>query len=418
MRVAFVGSYVPRRCGIATFTADTVAAVGEADPTVDRVVFAIEEPGARRSYGTDVVGRIEQGHPEGYREAALALNASAVDVVSVQHEFGLYGVHRDGRFEDHLVPFLETLRRPVLTTLHTILPSPEPWMREVLRAIAAASTEIVVMTRTAAEILRRVYGVTGPIRVIPHGMPPPDSLGPRRTKADLDFAGRSIVSTFGLVDPRKGLEHAIAAMAEVAGRHPDVLYLVIGQTHPELVRQQGEGYRRGLEALVDERGLRDHVSFIDRYVSQREILDFLGASDVYVTPYLDPHQITSGTLAYAMGAGKAIVSTPYLHAREALGHGRGILVPFRGAAAIASSVSTLLERPELRRRFENAAGAYAARTAWPLVGRRLVDALRAIASPGRTPRYSPRYAFRTDSIPRTSRAGPSISTLPRPSTYA
>lgn len=380
MRVAFIGSYIPRRCGIATFTANTVAAVRAADPAVGCAVFAIDEPGrAPRTYDSTVVGRIEQGNPNSYRQAAAAINASSADVVSVQHEFGLYGTHQGGTYHDHLRGFLETVRRPVVTTLHTVLPAPEPWMRESLRAIASLSTRTVVMVETAARILREAYGLSQGVEVIPHGMPAVGSLRPQHSRDQLGLAGRTVVSTFGLVDPRKGLEYAIEAMPLVVQHHPDALYVIIGQTHPELVRSEGEGYREKLEALVARLGLAEHVVFVNRYISQREILDYLVASDVYVTPYLDPNQITSGTLAYAMGAGKAIVSTPYLHAREALAQGRGVLVGFRDPLAIARAVNMLIEHPARRARLARAAAAFSAKTAWPAIGQRVLALMRASA---------------------------------------
>lgn len=371
---------MPRRCGIATFTADTVAAVRAADASVRCSVFAIDEPAARRAYGADVVGRIAQGDADSYGAAARSINASSADAVNVQHEFGLYGVHRDGRFADHLAPFLEEIRRPLVTTLHTVLPRPEGWMRDAVRRIVTASSETIVMVATAADLLRDTYGIGKEIRVIPHGMPAVGSFGRPRSREELGLAGRTIVTTFGLVDPRKGLEYAVEAMPAVVRHHPDLLYLIIGETHPDVVRQFGERYREMLRSLIDRLGLADHVVFMDRYLSQREIVDHLAATDVYVTPYLDPDQITSGTLAYAMGAGKAVVSTPYLHAREALADGRGALVPFRSSAEIAAAVNAILDDPQRRARLERAAAAYSAGTAWPVVGARMLEVMRSVVA--------------------------------------
>ena len=379
MHAAFVASYAPRRCGIATFTADTVAAVRAADPSTRCSVYAITELGARHAYDGSVVGTIAQGDVRSYRAAARAIDASAAEVVNVQHEFGLYGVHRDGRFEDHLLPLLERTRRPTVTTLHTVVARPERWMREAVRDIVAASTVTVVMVGTAARLLHEAYGISQPVIVIPHGMPAVGSFGPPRTKAELGLAGRTVITTFGLVDRRKGLEYAIEAMPAVVARHPDALYVIAGQTHPEVVRRDGETYRDTLRALVERLGLAGHVAFEDRYLSQREIVDHLAATDVYVAPYLDPDQISSGTLAYAMGAGRAVVSTPYLHAREALAEGRGTLVPFRDAAAIAEAINATLDDGERRARIERAAAAYSAGTAWPIVGARVLDVMRAAA---------------------------------------
>ena len=369
---------MPRRCGIATFTADTVAAVRMADPSVSVAVVAIDEAGAQRAYDDDVIGRIAQGDAGSYRAAARALDD--VDVVNLQHEFGLYGVHHDGSFEDHAVPFLAVLRRPVVTTLHTVLPDPEPWRREVVRAIVERSTETVVMVEAAAALLRTAYGIAKPVRIVPHGAPDVAALPRGRDRADLGLSWRTVLSTFGLLDPRKGIEYAIAAMPEVVTHHPDALYLVVGQTHPDLVRREGEAYRDSLRLLVRRLGLEAHVRFVDRYVPLRDIVDYLRATDVYVTPYLDPNQVTSGTLAYAMGAGRAIVSTPYLHAREALADGRGVLVPFRGAGDIAAAVIALIDDPARRARMGSAAAAYTAGAAWPVVGARVVALMRDAAS--------------------------------------
>ncbi len=376
---------MPRRCGIATFTADTLGAVRAAAPSVRCSVIAIEEPDAHRSYDPVVTGRIVQGDVTSYRDAAAAINASGVDVVNVQHEFGLYGVHRDGVFEDHLVAFLEELRCPVVTTLHTVLARPEDWMRASVREIVALSTETVVMVETAAELLRRVYGISRPVRVIPHGMPAVGSCGRPRSKEELGLGGRTVLCTFGLVDRRKGLEYAVAALPRIAARYPEALYLIVGQTHPDVVRREGEWYRERLRELVERLDLAEHVRFVDRYLTQREIVDHLAATDVYVTPYLDPDQITSGTLAYAMGAGRAIVSTPYLHAREALADGRGILVPFRSSDAIADAAGALLADDQWRRRMGRAVAAYSAGTAWPIVGGLVLDLLRSAAAPALAP---------------------------------
>ncbi|HET8569835.1 MAG TPA: glycosyltransferase family 4 protein [Candidatus Limnocylindria bacterium] len=379
MHVTFVGTWVPRRCGIATFTNDLVGAVRAADPTVRATVAAIDEPEAARRYGPEVVFRIRQGDPLSYRDAAR--RASGSDVVNVQHEFGLYGVHRDGRWEDHLVELLTELRAPVITTLHTVLPRPEPWMRDAVREISARSTSVVVMAHRAAELLRDVYGVKEAPLVIPHGVPqvtPGPSDGAKRR---LGVEGRTVLSTFGLVDPRKGIEHAIRAMPEIVAADPTAIYLVVGQTHPELLKRHGEAYRNELIDLVRSIGMSDHVAFVDEYLPLDGVVEHLSATDVYVTPYLDPDQITSGTLAYALGVGKAVISTRYQHAVEALADGRGILVDFRSPEQIASAAVTLLRHPEVRQEIEERAYAYGRATTWPAVGRRVLEAMRAIAVP-------------------------------------
>jgi glycosyltransferase involved in cell wall biosynthesis len=383
MRIAFVSSSIPRRCGIATFTADVMAAVKAADPTVRCSVVAIDEPNSARAYGPEVKSRIRQREPESYRSAAALLNQSNVDVVNLQHEFGLYGVWKDGVYEDHLRPFLLELTKPLMVTLHSVPPSPSPSMRDAVRLISSRSDEVIVMAHTAARLLVSDYGITKVPIVIPHGMPAIEPTGRHRLKTKLGVEGRAIISTFGLVDPRKGLEFMIGAMPAIVERHPNALYLVVGQTHPELLKQQGEAYRNTLERLAEELGMSDHIGFVNEYLTQRDIVGYLLATDVYVTPYLDPNQITSGTLAYALGAGKAIVSTPYLHAIEALADDRGIIVPFRDAPAIADAVERILGDAELKQRLERRAYAYGRETAWPAVGRRVLALTQHVLEPHR-----------------------------------
>jgi len=380
MKVAFVATKVPRRCGIATYTEDLRAAVQAADPTVRTVHAAIDEASAMRAYSADVRWRIRQGDPASYRAAATALNASGVDVVNLQHEFGLYGSWTDGVFSDHLSPFLDELRVPLVATLHSLPPEPSESMRDAIRAIAARADAVVVMAQLAARLLAGRYGVTKKPVVIPHGMPAVVRSGRHRLKRQLGIDGRTVISTFGLVDPRKGLEYMIEAMPEIVERFPTCIYLIVGQTHPELQRKDGEAYRNTLCALVERLGLGDHVGFVNQYLTQREIVDHLIASDVYVTPYLDPNQITSGTLAYALGAGKAIVSTRYLHATEALAEDRGILVDFRSAAQLATGVLEILSDPARKERMERHAYAYGAESAWPAVGRHTLELMREVVA--------------------------------------
>ncbi len=356
-----------------------MAAIKAADPRVKVRVAAIDEPNEVRPYGSEVRWRIRQGNGGNYRAAADAINRSNADIVNVQHEFGLYGTWSGDVYEDHLRPFLETLRKPVVTTLHTVPPDPTPSMREAIRSTVRLSTATVVMADAAAGILAAAYGIAEVPVVIPHGMPAIQPHGRVRMKEKLGVPGRTIISTFGLVDPRKGIEFMIEAMPAIVEAHPAALYLVAGQTHPELRRREGESYRNQLVATVKRLGLENNVSFIDEYMAQRDIIDLLLASDVYVTPYLDPQQITSGTLAYALGAGKAIVSTAYLHAKEALGDDRGILVPFRDSAALAAAVNSVLERPELKQALERAAYEYANDMSWPRTGEHWLALMRLVA---------------------------------------
>jgi len=385
--IAFVATCPPRQCGIATFSTDLERALKTADRSVLIEWAAINESTSIHLYGPHVRWRIRQGDPDSYRSAAEHLNAAAVDVVSLQHEFGLYGKWGEP-FEDHLTGFLEVLRKPLVTTLHSVLPEPSPSVRAAVQRIAQHSTILIVMADRARSLLLQDYAIQPErVSVVPHGVPPIQPRGRTRSKEQLDLSGRTIITTFGLVDPRKGLEYMIEAMQVVREHDPTALYLIVGKTHPELVRREGEAYRRRLWQLVKDRGLQQHVEFVDEYLSQTQIVEYLLASDVYVTPYLDPQQITSGTLAYALGAGKAIVSTPYPHAVEVLTPERGILVPFRSQSALAESTVRILADPALKQRFEHAAYAYGRETAWPRVGQRTLAILRkaAFAMPGHAP---------------------------------
>jgi len=359
-----------------------------------------------RAYGREVRWRIHQGTVDGYVSAARAIAASDIDVVCVQHEFGLYGLWRDeswessrwieGAYEDHLAPFLEEVRKPTLVTLHTVLPEPTPTVRAAVRRIAAAADRLVVMAESAMAILADAYGVTTPTSVIQHGMPQIEPHGRHRLKDKLGLQDRPIVMTFGLVGPAKGLEYVIEAMPKIVARHPDVLYLIAGQTHPDLLRHRGEEYRNKLSEMVDGLGLNDNVAFVNEYLDLKDVVELLLATDVYVTPYLDPNQITSGTLSYALGAGKAVVSTPYLHAKEALADGRGILVDFRSPEQLALAIAGLFEDPDQKARLEHEAYVYGSRFTWPNTAERFVqvfqDLVDAVPSapptaplPGRTP---------------------------------
>src|SRR5438132_925532 len=390
MRIAFVSTYPPRRCGIATFTSDLIHAIRQADPSTRARIAAIDERNSVRAYGSEVRWRIRQGSPMPYRAAARAINRSNADVVCVQHEFGLYGLWKgggwvgdhwiEGTYEDHLTPFLDELEKPALVTLHTVLPEPSPAVREAVRSIADSAHGLTVMAETAVDILRDVYGIAERPIVIPHGMPHIEPIGRRRLKAKLGLDHRQIVSTFGLVGPGKGLEYVIEAMPAVVARHPDALYLIAGQTHPELLKQRGEEYRNRLTALVEELGLTDNVVFVNQYLEQKDIIDYLLATDVYVTPYLDPNQITDGTLSYGLGTGKAVVSTPYLHAKEALADERGLLVDFQAADQIADAVNTILDDPKLKGRLEKNAYRYANEATWPKTGARFLDMMQELVA--------------------------------------
>lgn len=375
-----VSTRTPRQCGIATFTSDLAEAIRQADPDIQTVWAAVDEEHSTHPYGPEVRWRIRQGCPDTYTKAAIALNNADVDVVSVQHEFGLYGIW-DKTFDDHLRTFLETLEKPLVVTLHTVLPNPSPSVLQAMRRIGDRSQAIMAMAGRARTILEEEYGFDpAKLHVIPHGVPVMGVHDREAAKAGLGLSGRRVISTFGFVDPRKGLEYMIEAMADVVRRHPETLYVLLGKTHPDLVRHAGEEYRTGLIDLVRALGLDEHVMFVDEYLSQEQILDYLVASDIYVTPYLDPNQITSGTLSYALGAGKAIVSTSYAHAVEALADRRGLLVDFRSAEALGRAVTNILDSDELRTDLQQNAARYGAHMAWPTIGRSVAQLYRSVAT--------------------------------------
>ncbi|HEX6507233.1 MAG TPA: glycosyltransferase family 4 protein [Chloroflexota bacterium] len=383
LSVLLVGTYPPRHDGLATFAADLGEAMCD-QGTVRLRVIAIDSQGETCHYNPSVVGRIEQPQRDSYLRAADLVRRLHPDVVCLQHEFGLWGIWQDELVDDFAVPFVQRVsdgadRVPVVTTLHTIRPDPADFERDVLRELVQQSAAAVVMARTGAIILTESYHAD-PDRLIhiPHGVPVVEQHARRYFKRRLGLEGRTIISTLGLLDRRKGIDYAIVAMREVVERHPDALYLVVGETHPEVRKHQGEQYRNELGALVQELGLADHVRFVNQYVSERELVGYLQASDIYLTPYLDRNQITSGTLAFAIGMGKAIISTPYLHATEALAEGRGLLAELRSAESIAQCILIMLDNPHDRREMEDRMAAYGKRFAWPLVGAQYVELFRLV----------------------------------------
>jgi glycosyltransferase involved in cell wall biosynthesis len=360
----FLGSFPPRECGIATFLKDVVDSHDAAFGARSSVI-AIDEPGGEdRSYPDQVVARLVQNDRESYRRTADFVNSYPADVLNIQHEYGLFG----GQDGEWVIDLIEAVRKPVVTSLHTVLPDPTPEHMRVARAICATSSKVVVLSETGRDILIDRYGVEADkVRVIHHGVPDVPFRDTAEAKSRLGFDGRMTISTFGLISRGKGLEFAIDAMAAVVALHPEALYLVLGQTHPVIRRNEGESYRRELEASIAANGLSDNVKLVDKYLEFDELLTYLGASDIYLTPYLNPVQIVSGTLAYAVGLGKAIVSTPYLYAQELLAHGRGFTVPFRDASAIATTLVALLDDPELRETTERRAYKFGRRMTWPNV---------------------------------------------------
>jgi glycosyltransferase involved in cell wall biosynthesis len=350
-RVAFIGNHLPRRCGIATFTHDLHQAVSTSRPDIETCVIAMTDPGRQYDYPSAVRFQVRDEKLGDYVQAAEVLNAASFDAVSLQHEYGIFG----GEAGSNIVELLSCLTMPIVTTLHTVLPEPTPNQREVIERIIDASATIVVMSEKGREILRSVHDVPArKIEVIAHGIPDFPFLETHHAKAKFGFSGKTIILTFGLLSPSKGIETVIDAMPGIVRSCPSAVYVILGATHPNLVRDQGEAYRESLSARVQTLGIKDHVVFFDQFVDQATLLDFISMCDVYVTPYLNEAQMTSGTLSYSFGLGKAVVSTPYWHAKELLSDGRGILVPFGDAKAVGTEIAGLLtddfRRDSMRKR--------------------------------------------------------------------
>jgi glycosyltransferase involved in cell wall biosynthesis len=362
--IAMVGNYLPRRCGIATFTTDLSGAIGAALPDVDCFVLAMNDPGEAHAYPERVRFELAESDIASYRRAADFLNVNAVDVVSLQHEYGIFG----GKAGAHILTLLRELRMPIVTTVHTILPEPSPVHRAVMDELTDLSERLVVMSARGAELLRLVHKVPEhKIDLIPHGIPaaPPA----RRSKYQLGVEGKSVILTFGLLSPDKGIENVIDALPAIAEEFPNTLYIVLGATHPHVKAQHGEAYRLSLESRAQRLGVDANIIFHDRFVTQAELTEFLAAADIYVTPYLKAEQATSGTLAYAVGAGKAVISTPYAYANEMLADGRGVIVPWRDPAAIAHEVCELLGNESKRLTMAARAAAYGSNMVWPQVAK-------------------------------------------------
>jgi glycosyltransferase involved in cell wall biosynthesis len=344
-KIAFVGDYLPRKCGIATFTHDMYASLASRFPEAECFVVPVNDRAEGYDYPPEVRFEIDEPDLESYRRAADYLNFANTGVVCLQHEYGIYG----GTAGSHILGMLRDLRMPVVTTFHTVLRDPNDDQRRVLIELAALSARVVVMTERARTFLQDIYEVPGSkIDVIAHGIPDTPFVDPNAYKDQFGVEGQLVALTFGLLSPNKGIEHMLRAVPEILKTFPNFVYIVLGATHPALVRDQGEKYRLGLERLARDLGIGKHVIFYNRFVELEELTEFIRAADVYVTPYLNPAQITSGTLAYSFGCGKAIVSTPYWHAEELLADGRGVLVPFADSPALAREITALL-RDEPRR---------------------------------------------------------------------
>jgi len=344
-KVAFLGDYLPRKCGIATFTSDLRNSVAAQLPGAKCPVVPANDVEGGYDYPAEVSFEIGEQDLPSYLRAADYLNITDVDVVCLEHEFGIFG----GPAGSHVLALMRELRMPIVTTLHTILREPNPDQRRVTNELVRLSERLVVMSERGRKFLLDVYQAPAKkIDLIPHGIPDMPFADSALFKNEFGVAGRQVILTFGLLSPNKGIEYALRALPEISREFPNVIYIVLGQTHPKLLREQGEAHRLSLARLAKDLGVQKHVVFFNRFVEVEELMRFICAADIYLTPYLTEAQITSGTLAYAFGNGNAVVSTPYWHATELLADGRGRLVPFRDAKAIATSVLELLRDEPLR----------------------------------------------------------------------
>ena len=365
-KVGLVGSFIPRRCGIATFTADVAESVGNSGLNVG-VIAVSDKPGYK--YSKQVKFEIDQGRLPDYEKAAEFLNSSGFDIVSVQHEYGIFG----GEHGRYLLNMLRLVNVPIVTTLHTVLRDPLPDQKAVMDELLQLSERVVVMSQHAIGFLAEVHGLcVSKIDLIPHGIPEICCDGAKDFKAGLGIIGPMIL-TFGLLSPDKGIENMVEALPAILEVEPESMYVVLGATHPNVKSSFGEEYRQKLKRRVDELGLKKHVKFVDKFVSIEELISYLGASDIYVTPYLNPRQITSGTLAYAVGAGKAVVSTPYWYAKELLADGRGKLVPFKDPQSMSEAIVALLKDPVLKSETERKAREFGKDMKWPEVGKKYAN---------------------------------------------
>ena len=359
--IAVIGNYMPRQCGIATFTTDLCNAIDEEYKRSQVLVVAVNDPGSHYEYPSRVQFELTEGDSSSYDEAADFLNSGNIDMVSLQHEFGIYGGHA-GSF---ILRLMRRLKIPVVTTLHTVLREPNANQRIVMEELVALSDRLVVMSTHSLQSLHEVFHAPeGKIDLIPHGVPVLPFGDPDLYKESTGTEGKTVLLTLGLLSPNKGIERVIEALPRIVADHPEVVYLIVGATHPHIRQREGDQYRIQLQTLARERGVESNVIFHNRFVSPQEMAQFVGAADIYITPYPYEAQAVSGTLAYALGAGKAIISTPYWHAAELLADGRGVLVPFENSDAIATAAIELLDNEAARNAMRQRAFLYARGMVW------------------------------------------------------
>ena len=386
--LALIGNFLPRKCGIATYTTDTYIALKSRFPELIVDVYAMDDEPGTYVYPSEVTRAIPQDDRRAYLDAAEAIEASGAQAIWLQHEYGIFG----GPAGELILALLDRVTAPLIVTLHTVLEQPNPDERRVLNALLKRASRVVVMAERGRDILERVYGADArKVVMIPHGVPDRPLVDPDIVKERFGWQGRKVVLTFGLLAPGKGIETLIEALPTVVAAKPETLYVLVGATHPHLVAHEGEAYRERLKSLAAELGVDGNIAFVNRFVEYDELLDYLQAADVYVTPYNNPAQITSGTLSYAVGVGKAVVSTPYVHATEILADDHGRLVPFGDSAAMAAAISDLLADDDARRRLSERAYARGRTMIWPRLAETAIGEIDAIVAtrPKRLTRSAP-----------------------------
>ncbi|MFN2126750.1 MAG: glycosyltransferase family 4 protein, partial [Anaerolineales bacterium] len=372
-RIAFIGNYLPRQCGIATFTTDLCEAIAEQYNNTTCIALPVNDISDGYAYPTRVRFELTEKDIDSYLRASDFLNINNVDLVCLQFEYGIFG----GKAGSHILTLLHGLRMPIVTTLHTVLKNPAPDQRRVLEEVAALSDRLVVMSERGSEFLRDIYHVPlEKVDFIPHGIPDVPFVDPSFNKDLFGVEGKIVLLSFGLLSSNKGIENVISALPNIIARYPDIVYIVVGATHPHVIQNEGETYRLSLQWLAQQKGVEGNVIFYNRFVSLEELVEFISAADIYITPYLNEAQITSGTLAYTLGAGKAVISTPYWYAQEVLSEGRGVLVPFRDPAALAGQVINLLENEAERHAMRKRAYKFGRAMIWSEVAKRYMESFK------------------------------------------
>ncbi len=396
-RIAFIGNYLPRQCGIATFTTDLCEAIALHYKETTCIAIPVNDDASGYPYPPRVRFEITEKDIDSYLRAADFLNINSVDLVCLQFEYGIFG----GKVGSYILALLRELRMPIVTTLHTILKNPDPDQKSVLEEVAALSDRIIVMSKLGSEFLHEIYDVPpDKIDMIPHGIPDVPFVDPSFNKDLFGVEGKIVLLSFGLLSSSKGIETVISALPKIVDRYPDIVYIVVGATHPHVIKHEGETYRLSLQWLAQQKGVESKVKFYNRFVSHEELVEFISAADIYITPYLNEAQITSGTLAYTLGAGKAIISTPYWYAQEILSEGRGVLVPFKDHTALADQVINMLQNEAERHAMRKRAYMFGREMIWSVVAQRYMESFerarkerRHYIQPGITARTQDKYPY-------------------------